>query len=69
MLLTALVELVELYTLREDDPPKFSIVRHGCRSSELRCNLSDNSEISAIFCTVVFGWIALISLHAPGSSL
>ena len=38
------VELIGLYTLHGERPPAISIFRHGRRSSELSCNLSDNSE-------------------------
>ena len=46
ILLTSLnfAELVELYTLHGERPPATSIFRHERRSSELRCNLSDNSD-------------------------
>ena len=75
MLLMSLifVDLVgKLYTLHGERPPQFSISRHGRGSCGATCQItraggaiSDTSSI----CIVIFGSIALVSLHARGSSL
>ena len=71
MLLTSLIfeELVKLYTLHGERPPAILIFRHGRRSCAATCQI--NREAGAIidFCMVFFGSIALLSLHARGSSL
>ena len=72
MLLTSLifVELVELYTLHGGRLPQFSIFRHGRRSCAATCQITRREDEAIIdICKVVFGSIALFSLHARGSSL
>ena len=71
MLLTSLifVELVELYTLHGGRPPQFSIFRHGRRSCAATCQITRKDGAIIDICVVVFGSIALFSLHARGSSL
>ena len=72
MLLTSLilVEFVEeLYTLHRHDPPQFSIFRHGRSSCAATCQITRDGGAIIDICTVVFGSIAVVSLHARGSSL
>ena len=76
MLLTTslvFVELVELYTLHGfmvwNDPPRFSIFRHGRRSCAATCQITREDGAIIDICMVVFGSIALFSLLARGSSL
>ena len=71
MLLTSsllFVELVEeLYTLHGERPP--AIFRHGRRSFAATCQITREGGATIDICFVVFGSIALFSLHARGSSL
>ena len=73
MLLTSLifVEFVEeLYTLHGERPaPQFSIFRYGRRSCAATSQITHEGGAIIDICTVVFGFIALVSLHARGSSL
>ena len=71
MLLTSLifVELVELYTVHGDDSPQFSIFRNGRRSFAATCQITREDGATIDICLVVFGSIALFSLHARGSAL
>ena len=72
MLLTSLifVEFVEeLYKYTLNDPPQFSIFRHGRRSCAATCQINREGGAIVDICIVVFGSIALFSLHARGSSL
>ena len=72
MLLTSLifVELVELYNpFMGNDPPQFSIFRHGRRSCAATCHITREDGAIIDICMVVFGSIALFSLHARGSSI
>ena len=72
MLLASLifVEFVEeLYTLHGNDPPQFSIFRHGRRSCSATCQITWEGGAIIDICTMFFGSIALVSLHARGSSL
>ena len=52
-----------------NDPPRFSIFRHGRRSCAAICQLTREGGTIIDICIVVFGSIALVSLHASGSSL
>ena len=58
-----------------NDPPQFSVFRHGRRSCAATCQITreDGAIIDicniCIMIMVVFGSIALFSLHARGSSL
>ena len=52
-----------------NDPPQFSIVRHGRRSCAATCQITRKGGAIVDICIVVFGSIALDSLHARGSSL
>ena len=70
MLLTSLifVELVEeLYTLHGERSP--AMFRHGRRSCAATCQITREDGATINICMVVFGSIALFSLHARGSSL
>ena len=72
MLLTSLifVEFVEeLYTFTGNNPPQFLISRHRRRSCAATCQITRKGGAIIDICTVVFGYIALVSLHARGSSL
>ena len=52
-----------------NDPPQFSIFRHERRSCAATCQITrEDGAIIDIF-MVDFGSIALVSLHARGSSL
>ena len=70
MFLTSLifVELVELYTFMGNDPPQFSIFRHGRSSCAATCQRTQEDGAIIDICIVFFGSIALSSLHARGSS-
>ena len=54
-----------------NDPPQFSIFKHGRRSCSATCQIPREGRviIDTGICIVVFGSIALVSLHARGSSL
>ena len=52
-----------------NDPPQFSIFRHGRRSCAATCQITREGGAIIDVCIVVFGSIALVSLHARGSSL
>ena len=69
MLLTSLifVELVELYALHGERPPR--IFRYGRRSCAATCQITREGGAIIDICTVVFGSIATFSLHARWSSL
>ena len=72
MLLASLifVEFVEeLYTLHGERPPAFSIFRHGRSSCAATCQITREGGAIIDIYIVVFGSIALVSLHARGSSL
>ena len=74
MLLTPLilVELgraVYLVPFMGNDPPQFSIFRHGRRSCAAICQTTREDWAIIDVCMVVFGSIAPFSLHARGSSL
>ena len=60
---------VVVYTLTGNDPPQFSIFRHGRRSCAATCQITREGRASIDICTVVFRSIAVVSLHARGSSL
>ena len=52
-----------------NDPQQFPMFRHGRRSCAATCQITrEDGAIIAMY-TVVFGLIALFSLHARGSSL
>ena len=53
----------------ENDPPQFSIFRRGRRSCAATCQMTREDGAIIDICLVVFGSIALFSLHARGSSL
>ena len=52
-----------------NDPPQFSIFRLGRRSCAATRQITREGGAIIDNCIVVFGWIALVSLHARGSSL
>ena len=52
-----------------NDPPQFSIFKHGRRSCAATCQITRGDGEIIDICMVVFGWIALVSLHARGSPL
>ena len=55
-----------------NDPPQASIFRHGRRSYDATCQITREGGAIIDICIVVFvvsGSIALVSLHARGSSL
>ena len=69
------IDLIAMYALFPQiqrgyyDPPRFSIFRHGRRSCAATCQITRGGGAIIDICTVVFGSIALVSLHARGSSL
>ena len=73
MFLTSLifVELVELNTPHGERPPAIfkNIFRHGRRSCAATCQITREGAAIIAICMVVFGSIALFSLHSRGSSL
>ena len=52
-----------------NDPPQFSIFRHGRRSCAATCQTTREGGAIIDICIFVVGSIALVSLHARGSSL
>ena len=52
-----------------NDPPQFSIFRHGRRGCDATCQITREGGAIIDICIVVFGSIALVSLHARGSTL
>ena len=64
---TDFVELVELYTLHGERPP--AMFRHGRRGCAATCQITRDDGAIIDIGMVVFGSIALFSLHARGSSL
>ena len=50
-------------------PPQFSLSKHRRRSRAATCQVTRDGETIIDICIVVFISIALVSLHAPGSSL
>ena len=67
MLLTSMVfeELIEeLYTLHGERPPQFSIFSHGHSGCAATCQITREGGAIIDLCIVVFGPIALVSLHS-----
>ena len=52
-----------------NEPPPFSTFRHGRRSCAATCQITREDGAIIDICMVVFGSIALFSLHARWSSL
>ena len=52
-----------------NDPPQFSIFRHRRSSCAATRQIAREGRAIIDICIVVFGSIALVSLHARGSSL
>ena len=55
--------------LMGNDPPQFSIFMHEHRSCAATCEITPEDGAIIGLCMVVFGSIALFSLHACGPSL
>ena len=49
-----------------NDSPQFSIFRHGRRSCAATCQIAREDGAIIDICMVVFGSVALFSLHARG---
>ena len=52
-----------------NEPPQFSIFRHGRSSCAATCQITREGGAIIDIRIVVFGSIALVALHARGSSL
>ena len=64
------VELVEeWYTLHGERTPEIFSFGHGRSSCAATCQITREGGAISDICIVVFGSIALVSLHARGSSL
>ena len=69
LIFAELIIVVYLVPFMENDPPQFSIFRRGRRSCAATCQMTREDGAIIDICLVVFGSIALFSLHARGSSL